>query len=133
MRYVTADEVRDLHRWSAQAFGGAEQVLNLGLFESAVASPQAAFGGVEAYATIYRKAAALAFSLSKNHPFADGNKRTSFWAAATFLLLNGCELVCDQDEGAAVFLDLAAGRLSREALVEWIETHCRPLPAAENA
>lgn len=125
-RYLTKNEVLEIHRWSLQAFGGLDGILNLGMLESALASPQASFGGVEAYPTLFEKAAALAFSLVRNHPFADGNKRVGFWAMATFLEINGYELSSNQQEGANVFLELAAGQLSREQLVEWTTNHSCP-------
>ena len=50
------------------------------------------FGGTELYPTLVEKAAALGFSLIKNHPFVDGNKRVGHAAMETFLVLNGHEI-----------------------------------------
>src|SRR5207253_5368200 len=47
------------------------------------------FGGQDLYPTVAEKASALAFSLIKNHPFIDGNKRVGHAALETFLVLNG--------------------------------------------
>ena len=67
-------------------------ILNLGSLESAVAQPRMTFGGSDLYPTIADKASALGYSLIKNHPFMDGNKRTGHAAMEVFLVLNGLEI-----------------------------------------
>jgi death on curing protein len=61
----------------------------LGLLDSAVAQLRAGFVGKDFYPDLAEKAAALAFSLVMNHPFADGNKRTGYGAMMRFLSRNG--------------------------------------------
>ena len=77
MKYLTVQQVLRIHARSTEQFGGDASVRDLALVESAVAQPRASFGGMELYPTLADKAAALAFSLVLNHPFADGNKRAS--------------------------------------------------------
>jgi death-on-curing protein len=76
------------------------------------------FGGNELYPTIQTKAAALCFSLVKNHPFVDGNKRVGHAAMETFLVVNGWELAAGTDDAEQTILSLAAGSLEREQLVD---------------
>ena len=64
-----------------------------------------------------------------NHPFIDGNKRIGHAAMEAFLMLNGYEIAADVDEQERLFLQLAAGDLSRDALITWVETHVVPFPA----
>jgi death-on-curing protein len=78
------------------------------------------FDGVDLYPDLVAKAAALCFSLTCDHPFVDGNKRTAHAAAETMLLLNGFELRALVDEQESVMLSLASGALSRDDLTEWI-------------
>jgi death on curing protein len=132
-RYLTVDEVRDLHRWGIQAFGGSEGVISANMLDSAVAAPQAGFGGVEAYPSVFEKAAVLAYSLIHNHAFIDGNKRVAFSAMSVFLKLNGQHLKCDQEEGAEFFLALAAGDRDRDALTQWIIDHCTAVEDDDDA
>ena len=80
-------------------------------------------GGVKLYPTAVEKAAALGFSLVMNPPFVDGNKRIGHAAMETFLVLNGYEIVASTDEQERVMLDLAAGRLGRAELSEWLRAH----------
>jgi death-on-curing protein len=128
MRYLTLNEVLDLHQRINQQSGGAEGVRDMGGVESAVAQPQMAFGGDELYRTIESKATAICFSLVMNHPFMDGNKRIGHAAMETFLVLNGFELDAKVDEAEQVILSLAAGELTRPALLEWVESRIRPRP-----
>ena len=95
----------------------------MGALESAVNQPHASFGGEALYPSLVEQAAALAFSLVKNHPFIDGNKRIGHAAMEVFLLLNEKEIECDVDEQEKIFMDLAAGLVSREQLISWISDH----------
>jgi death-on-curing protein len=79
------------------AFGGELKVRDYGLLDAAVARPQATVFGVDAYPEVWDKAAALLQSLARNHALVDGNKRTAWAAAWTFLHINGFELAPDFD------------------------------------
>ena len=123
MRYLAVDEVVELHRLMLAQFGGAAGIRDASALDSAVAQPRMTFGGQELYPTLAEKAAAMAFSLVRNHPFVDGNKRVGHAAMETFLVLNGHELSASTDVQEALILRLAAGELSREELANWIRTN----------
>jgi death-on-curing protein len=125
MRLLSIGEVLHLHRLVIAASGGAAGVRDLAALESAVAQPHASFDGADLYPTLAGKGAALAFSLVCNHPFVDGNKRAGHAALETFLVLNGFEIEASVPEQEQVFLLLAAGSLSREDFVLWLEAHIR--------
>ncbi len=95
----------------------------MGMLESALAQPLMTFGGEELYPTIGDKASALGFSLIKNHPFIDGNKRIGHAAMETFLVLNGHEINAPVDEQEQIILRVASGELRREAFTEWLRAH----------
>jgi len=126
MRYLTLYEVLELYRGIMEQSGGAIGVRDLNALESALAQPRMTFGGQELYPTIVEKAAALGFSLIKNHPFVDGNKRTAHAAMETFLVLNGYEIRASVDEQERVILQVAAGKMAREAFMEWLRKHVVP-------
>jgi hypothetical protein len=67
-----------------QESGGPPGVRDLGLVESAVAQPYGSFGGQDLYPSLVDKAAALAYSLVKTHPFVDGNKRVAHASMEVF-------------------------------------------------
>ena len=71
-------------------------------------------------------AASYAFGIARNHPFADGNKRTALVVAETFLLLNGWTLVADDAACVTQFLALAAGETTEEQLAAWFRVNLEP-------
>ena len=127
MRYLTVAEVVELHRRLLQATGGASRIHDFGALESAIAQPKATVAGRDVYPSLAEKAAALAFSLVQNHPFVDGNKRAGHAAMETFLVLNGSEIDAPVDDQERLVLDLAAGRVGRGDLTDWLHRHLKPL------
>lgn len=123
MRYLSLEEVLELHHMLVEQSGGGVGLRDQRLLESAVAQPRMTFGGLDLYPTVTDKAAALCFLLVSNHPFVDGNKRIGHAAMEIFLVLNGFELNAGVDESETIILSLAAGDLTRERLVEWIGQH----------
>jgi death-on-curing protein len=70
---------------------------------------------------VIEEAAALWESLGQSHPFIDGNKRTAFAAAYTFLAINGVELQASADETYAFIARLYETNAFRfEALEKWL-------------
>jgi death-on-curing protein len=66
-------------------------------------------------------AAAYAFGIARNRPFADGNKRAALLSAGLFLAINEISFRPDKVEATQVFLALAAGEISEEELGAWID------------
>ena len=128
MRYLTVGEV--LHINAAEA--GEELLLDLGLVESAVARPQQAVFGEEVHVGIHAKAAALMHSLISNHAFLDGNKRAGVIAARLFYLLNGYELVAEQDAVVELAMGVAEGRYDVEDIAPVLESWAREAPRDED-
>jgi death-on-curing protein len=125
MRYLVLAEVVELHRRLLQVTGGATGLRDLGALESAVAQPQATFSGADLYPTLVEKASALCFALIQGHPFVDGNKRVGHAAMETFLVLNGAEIESSVADQERLILDLAAGRLGRSQLTDWLRQHLK--------
>jgi len=98
-------------------------ILKLGSLESAVAQPRTTFAGSDLYPTIVDKASALGYSLIKNHPFMDGNKRTGHAAMEVFLVLNGLEIQAPMSEQEQVILQVASGDMERDRFTAWLQTH----------
>ena len=69
----------------------------------------------------------MCFSLIQGHPFVDGNKRLGHAAMETFLVLNGTEMNAPVDDQERLMLDLAAGRIGRTDLTDWLRQHLKPL------
>src|SRR6476661_4333770 len=96
--FLTLQEVLDLQTHQIARYGGSMGVRDLGLLESALAMPQAQFGGEFLHEDIYMMAAAYLFHITKNHPFVDGNKRAGLATMILFLNLNGLKLQADKNE-----------------------------------
>jgi len=127
MKFINIFQVLELHRQLLDEFGGIAGVRDFGALESALAQPEMTFGGEDLYPTLIEKASALAYSLCKNHPFIDGNKRVAHGAMEIFLVLNGFEIKATIGEQEKLFLDLADSRLTREGLVNWLQQRVVPL------
>jgi death on curing protein len=123
VRYLTLNEVLEVHRQVMAQSGGAEGLMHLPALESALAQPQMTFGGEDLYPTLVDKAAALGYTLIKNHPFLDGNKRTGHAAMEVFLVLNGYEIRAAVDEQEHTILQVAASEIDREEFTTWLRTH----------
>ena len=107
-RHLTVAEVTVL---AEVDFGGrAPEARASGLLASAVHRPRARMFGTAAYQDLHEQAAALLHGIATNHPLVDGNKRTAWLAAATFLAVNGVDLAgADQDAAYALVIDVASG------------------------
>jgi death on curing protein len=109
-----------IHTEVLAAHGGGTGLSSRALLESAIAAPQATFGGKALLADGIEMAAAYLFYLCSNHPFVDGNKRTGLAACLVFLQLNGLLLDPDLpgrdvDEWERLVLDVANSVLDRDA------------------
>jgi len=112
--HLTVEIVRDIHAEVIARFGGSDGVREMALLESAVAAPQASFGGQSPYKNVAEVAAAYLFYLCKNHPFMDGNKRAALGACIVFLRLNGIEPKADGLVWEALTMAVAAGEMDRD-------------------
>ena len=106
--------VREIHAEGIARFGGSDGVRDSALLESAVAAPQASFGGKSPYRDLAEVAAAYLYYLCRNHPFVDGNKRAALSSCIVFLRLNGVEPKPDGPEWEELVLAIASGSLDRE-------------------
>ena len=92
VRFLSVDEVVEIHQRLISRFGGPAGLRDRGLLESALFRPQTGY-----YADLPETAAAMFESLLMNHPFVDGNKRVAFFATDVFLRLNGWKLEVQTD------------------------------------
>ena len=119
LTFLSVANIITIHGRLIEDFGGDEGLRDRGLLESAAAMPQAMFSGQYLHSTLAEMAAAYHFHLCSNHPFIDGNKRVAVASAELFLVLNGFELKATDNELENITLELASGKLSKEAIVEF--------------
>lgn len=117
--YLTLADIFAIHIDQIARYGGSDGLRDMGQLEAALFRPQTGY-----YADTIAEAAALWESLSQNHPFVDGNKRTSFAAMLTFLAINGYDLIAEADATYTFLMDLyETGRFSIETLEPWLRAH----------
>jgi death-on-curing protein len=117
--YLTLAEVLAIHVDQIERYGGTHGVRDPGLLESALFRPQTGY-----YADLVEKAAALWESLSQNHPFLDGNKRTAFAVTYTFLAINGAQLTASSSTAQHFVLALyAKNQFTFDRLLPWLRKH----------
>lgn len=115
--------MEDVLALAEAVLGGPPGVRDLGLIDSAVARPQAAFAGAEAYPSIHLKAAALLESLAGNHALVDGNKRTAFASLLFFYDLNGMRLTLRHDDAFDLVIDVVTHKLDVEQAAAILKAH----------
>jgi death-on-curing protein len=117
--YLTVAELLAIHADQIERYGGSHGVRDLGLLESALFRPQTGY-----YADLIEEATALWESLSQNHPFVDGNKRTAFAATYTFLAINGARFTVDAQHAydfvAALY---ETNQFNFDKVVPWMRDH----------
>lgn len=119
MIYLTAEQVLFLHDRLVEETGGEHGVRDLGGLESALARPQAGFGGTEFYPDLMTKAAVLLDGIVRNHPFIDGNKRAGISTAALFLEMNGYRLTATNTELESFTLRVTTAKPDLVDIAEW--------------
>lgn len=125
LKYLSVSQVVEIHRDIMKNFGGAHGVRSTGLLESAVFRMRASFGGVDLYKNIFEQAAALFESLCRNHPFLDGNKRTAFVAAVTFLEINRYRTEFDLNKTEEFVLSVAMGKQKFKSIAAFFKKHAK--------
>ena len=120
--YLTLGDILAIHADQIATYGGAAGIRDPGQLDAALFRPQTGY-----YADAIAEAAALWESLSQNHPFVDGNKRTAFAAMFTFLAINGVEITADADRAWAFVSRLyREGGLEFTALDAWLRDNTAP-------
>lgn len=90
--------------------------------------------GESIYPDIFHQAAAYMFYVIKNHSFHDGNKRTGFAAAITFLQWNNLKFSpLDEDHVFDFVVNVAGGGGNPEEMVPKIATWLKSLTVSDQA
>ncbi|MGO8758595.1 MAG: type II toxin-antitoxin system death-on-curing family toxin [Terracidiphilus sp.] len=123
-RWIGETSVLAIHDAQVAEHGGLAGVRDMPLLLSALARPQnlAAYGNPD----VAYLAASYGVGIARNHAFLDGNKRTAWVVAETFLLKNGHELTASDRDGVATMLAVADGSLSEPEFALWLRTYIRP-------
>ena len=121
--WLNREDCLAIHEMMLAQHGGLAGVRDEGLLESAISKPQHLF----AYSSpsLPEMAASYAAGIVLNHPFLDGNKRTGFMVAATFLELNGMDFSATEESVVEMTLALVSGKVKQAAYAEWLGRNSR--------
>ncbi len=120
-RFLSVDVALAVHDRQLAEHGGLAGIKDIGLLESALTRPVNKHGYGEQDPCAL--AAAYAFGIARNHPFADGNKRTAWVMARLFLRLNDVVIAFDKADAIRTMLALASGNMEEDALADWFRSH----------
>ena len=120
--WVTEKLVLMVHDMLLAEHGGLSGIRDKGLLNSALAKPQQLYR-YKPESTLFELATAYSFGLAKNHPFVDGNKCIAFTITAVFLELNNKVLNAPEAEVVVFYEGLAGGKVSEEALAQWLASN----------
>jgi death-on-curing protein len=125
IRWLTREALEAIHTDQLTEHGGLAGIKDENAVEASLARPlnKVAYGEPD----LFELAAAYLYGIVRNHGFSDGNKRTGFLAAYTFLLINGYEIEAPNGEVVQFVLDVAAGHIGEENAARWFRDVARPI------
>lgn len=123
--FLDIEHVLRVHVSLIERYGGAQGVRDVGLLHSAIAMPQASFGGEFLHKGLFEMAAAYLFHIVQNHPFIDGNKRTGAASALIFLAINGTDVEADEEGLVEITLAVAQGYAGKQQVSEFFRKIAR--------
>jgi len=106
-----------------ERFGGTFGIRNKGLLESSLNNAFQTFDGEELYKTDVEKIAVISYSIIRNHPMIDGNKRLGISVLLILCKLNNIILEYTREEAVDLAVRIAEGSIDIEDVVEWIKKH----------
>lgn len=125
MHYLSAEEILRLHFQVIEDFGGSHGVRSEGRLKSVVLAPRQSVFGIDQYQTMHEKAAVYVRNIIGDHPFADGNKRTGMVVAGIFLMRNGYEVDCENQQLEDFAVKVATDKLDVPVIASWLEEHSK--------
>jgi death-on-curing protein len=114
------EQVKRLHKKLLAETGGLDGIRDEALLDSALAAPFQTFDGVDLYSSTAAKIAHIAYSLVRNHPFVDGNKRIGTYVMLILLELNNIQADFTDDDIICIGLELAQGNMNDKQLLDII-------------
>ena len=121
--WIRDDVVSAIHSMQIAEHGGKDGILSEGALSASLANPKHYFFYTEPKPDIPAIAARYAHSITNNHPFCDGNKRTAAVVCELFLELNGLELKASDQEAYAMHIKLASSEVDADEFAAWIRAN----------
>ena len=117
--YLTISQIRELHDFVIQEYGGTDGLRGLASLDSIVEAPQNVVYFQDG--DVFEQASAYAYSIVQNNPFMDGNKGTALVAALVFLEING---ITEHDYNKSLLVQamlyLAEGKMNANLFAQFL-------------
>lgn len=123
MIWLSKEQLIFLHRQLIDETGGSHGLRDEGLLEASLTAPFQTYDSIELFPTLISKITRLAWGITKNHPFIDGNKRIGAHAMLLALKLNEISITYTQRELIDIFNGIASGFVGFKQLYNWIKSH----------
>ncbi|TGL85064.1 type II toxin-antitoxin system death-on-curing family toxin [Leptospira congkakensis] len=120
--FLSIEDVILIHKDQIELYGGAADIRDHGLLESAINQPMTTFDGISLHPSVFDKAAAYLFYLCKNHPFLDGNKRVALASSLVFLDINGYDILDPNETLYDFVIGVAEGKFKLEEIKKTLES-----------
>jgi death-on-curing protein len=127
VRYVSIEVALALHATVLGLTKGTLGVRGMNGLLGSLERPKTSIGEQEMFPTIYTKAAAVIESVARNHPFIDGNKRTSYLIGMELLAINGYEFAPEQGEIEKFMLWIVTEKPPIEEIAAWLEKNSKKI------
>ncbi|TVR46471.1 MAG: type II toxin-antitoxin system death-on-curing family toxin [Planctomycetota bacterium] len=121
--FLDREAVQQIHNYLVREFGGASDLRDAGLLESAIEQSRASFGGELLHPDLASQAAAYLYHLCMNHPFVDGNKRVALGAALVFIELNHHRCSASTQELEDLTMAVASGTVNKATVATFFRKH----------
>ena len=112
MIYLNKNQIIKIQRQIIREFGGISGIRDESILDSALANPLQTFAGQDLYYGISEKIVRLGYSIIKNHPFLDGNKRTGLHSMLILFHLNGFNIKISHEKLTSIIMKVADGSFS---------------------
>ena len=122
--WLEREDCLAIHEMMLSQHGGLAGVRDEGLLASALARPQNRIA-YRSSSSLSALAASYAAGIVLNLPFLDGNKRTGFMLAVTFLELNGMVFTAIEESVVQYTLGLASGGIKEPKYAAWLKAHSK--------
>jgi len=119
--WVNIDVIKAIHIRQIQEHGGLHGIRDEKLLISALNAPKNTF--LYEKVNLITLAAKYLYSLSSNHPFVDGNKRTAYICMRLFLKLNGKDFKATEEEKIELMINVASQRHKDDEIIDWLKQH----------
>jgi death-on-curing protein len=120
--FLSLEDVLLIHKNQIENYGGAGEIRDTGLLESAINQPMTSFDGISLHPIIFEKAAAYLYYLCKNHPFLDGNKRVALASSLVFHDINGYDILDPNETLYDFVIGVAEGKFKIEDIKNKLES-----------